>query len=114
MKVKNPRPPLLKKGVVPCMDCNRSYIGETGRNLKKRLAEHKAAVKRGDVKNGIAVHAWEHQHRVDWDEASVLTQEPRYWKRRVLEAVEIQKHVENTNLDCGLSLNPIWTPYLSL
>ena len=33
--------------------------------------EHKAAVKRCDVKNGIAVHAWEQQHRVNWDEASV-------------------------------------------
>ena len=34
MKVKNPRPQLLKKGViyeVPCMDCNRSFIGEMGR-----------------------------------------------------------------------------------
>ena len=75
MKVKDPRPPLLKKGVVyrvPCMDCNRSYIGETGKNLKKRLVEHKAAVKRGDMKNGIAVHAWEQQHRVNWDEANVL------------------------------------------
>ena len=47
MKVKDPRPPLLKKGVVyrvPCMDCDMSYIGETGRNLKKRLVEHKEAV----------------------------------------------------------------------
>ena len=117
MKVKNPRNPLLKKGVVyevPCMDCNSSYIGETGRSLKKRLAEHKSAVKRYDTKNGIAVHAWEHQHRVNWDEASVLVQEPRYWKRRVLEAMEIHKHTENTNLDCGLSLNSIWTPFLSL
>ena len=54
-----------------------SYIGETGRNLKKRLVEHKAAVKRCDTKNGIAVHAWKQQHRVNWDEASVLVQEPR-------------------------------------
>ena len=80
----------MKKGVVykvPCLDCDRSYIGETGRNLK-RLVEHKAAMKRCDTKNGIAVHAWEQQHRVNWDEASVLAREPRYW-RRVLEAIEI-------------------------
>ena len=70
MKVKNPRSQLLKKGVVyevPCMDCSRSYIGETGRTLQKRLMEHKAAVRRGDTNNGIAVHAWDHQHRVDWE-----------------------------------------------
>ena len=110
MKVKNPRPQLLKKGVVyevPCMDCNKSYIGETGRTLQKRLVEQKAAVRRGDTNNGIAVHAWDQQHRVDWENASVLRQQPGYWKRRVLEAIEIQRHVDNTNLDCGLTLNSI-------
>ena len=114
MKVKNPRPPSLTKGVVykvPCRDWNRSYVSETWRNLKKRLVEHRAAAKRGDTKNGITVHAWEHQHRVDLDEASVLAEEPRYW---ILEAMEIQKHAENTNLDCGLAFSPIWALYLSL
>ena len=76
--------------------------------------EHKAAVRRGDTKNGIAVHAWEEQHRVNWDEASVLTQELRYWRRRIVEAVEIKKQTENTNLDCGLTLDSIWSAYLSL
>ena len=96
------------------MDCSSSYIGETGRSLKKRLVEHKAAVRRGDMNNGIAVYAWEHQHRVDWENASVLKQEPGYWKRRVLEAIEIQRHAESANLDCGLTLNPIWTPFLEV
>ena len=36
----------------------------------------------------------------------------RYWKRRVLEAIEIKKHTRNTNLDCRLKLDPIWTPFL--
>ena len=94
MKVKNPRPQLLKKGVVyevPCMDCSRSYIGETGRTLQKRLVEHKAAVRRGDTNNG----------------------NNNNWKRRVLETTEIQRHAENTNLGCGLTLNSIWTPFLA-
>ena len=47
------------------MDCSSSYIGETGRSLKEILVEPKAAVRRGDTNNGIVVHAWEHQHRVD-------------------------------------------------
>ena len=32
-----------RKGVIyciPCQDCDKSYIGETGRTLKVRLAEH--------------------------------------------------------------------------
>ena len=51
-----PKTPFLKKRVVyvvPYLNCNKSYIGKTGRNLKKRLVEHKETVKRGDTKNGI-------------------------------------------------------------
>ena len=85
---------------VPCRDCECSYIGEIGRNLQKRLTEHKAAVRRGDRNNGIAVHASDHDHRVDWEAARVLEQEPRYWKRRTLEAIHIMRHGNTTNLDC--------------
>ena len=84
MRVKNARPELKMKEVVyevPCKDCKFSYIGETRRNLKKRLMEHKAAVRRGDRNNGIVVHAWDHDHRVDWEAARVLELEPQYWKR---------------------------------
>ena len=45
--------------------------GETKRTFKVRLGEHKQAVKRGDPKNGIAVHAHESNHTIDWDGARV-------------------------------------------
>ena len=44
-RVKSATPELKKKDVVydvPCLDCDSKYIGETGRNLQKRLMEHKA------------------------------------------------------------------------
>ena len=39
----NKPPSLIKSGVysIPCNDCNKSYIGETGRDLKIRIKEHK-------------------------------------------------------------------------
>lgn len=46
--MKSTRPELKKKEVVyevPCMDCDSKYIGETGRNLQKRLMEHNAAAR---------------------------------------------------------------------
>ena len=46
-----------------------TYIGQIGRTLEKRISKHKAAVKRHDEKNGIAVHAW-NKHRVDWQPKS--------------------------------------------
>ena len=47
MRVKNRRPEEARRGVVyevPCRDCNRTYIGETGRSLQERLKEHRYAV----------------------------------------------------------------------
>ena len=61
-----------------CKDCERSYIGETGRNLQIRLTEHKAAVRKGDRKNGIAINVQDHDHCLDWEAARVVDQEPHY------------------------------------
>ena len=72
---------------IPCQDCDSVYIGETGRSLGKRITEHKCAVKTGDRKNGVAVHAWDEGHRVDWEGVKILESEPHYLKRRVLEAI---------------------------
>ena len=108
---------MKKKNViyeVPCLDCESVYIGETGRCLQKRLTEHKGAVRRYDRKNGIATHAWDRDHKVNWEEARVIQTEPFYWKRRVLEALWIKGRGTTSNLDCGLTVNPLWTPLFDL
>ena len=49
-----------RKGVVysiPCTDCPKVYIGQTGRCLKLRLKEHHRALKNGDVAaSAVAEH----------------------------------------------------------
>ena len=69
VRVKQAKPDRKKKGVVyevPCKECPWVYIGETGRTLEKWSSEQKTAMKKHDPKNGIAVHAWANQHKVDW------------------------------------------------
>ena len=80
--------------------------------MKKQIVEHKYAVRKKDDKNGIVVHANGHNHTVNWEEAKVLEQEPRYWRRRILEAIHIHKQIKTSNLDCGLTLNAIWSPFM--
>ena len=78
VQTKEPQPEWMKKGVmyqIPCAEYDSAYTGETGRTLEKRLSEHKGAVKRHDVKNEIAVHAWTKQHKVDWQAAIVNLKE---------------------------------------
>ena len=114
-KVKG-RPGMLDvKGVVysiPCADCPATYIGETGRTLKVRMAEHKRAVKSKDPLNGIAVHVQKTAHNINWQEARILARENIWGKRRVLEALEIQQRRPMMNLDAGLLLDRSWTPYV--
>ena len=98
---------------ITCGDCEAVYIGETGRTLQKRVTKHKYAVQGYDVKNGIAVHAWSKEHRVDWDSARVVALAPYTWERCVTEALHICQQASTMNLDCGLHISPIRNPILN-
>ena len=99
---------------VPCKECHQTYIGETKRTLKVRLGEHKQAVKHGDPKNGIAVHAHESNHTIDWDGARVKRSGMTgYWQRRTIEAIHIKLSEKTMNLDGGLQLPTVWNPVLN-
>ena len=82
VRVKERIPPESQREVVyevPCKDCELKYIGETKRSLKTRMAEHKYAVRRGDERNGIAVHVHQLQHSIDWESARVRMTARGYW-----------------------------------
>ena len=118
MRVKSTRPDNRKKGVVyevPCADCDSVYIGETeaGRSLEMRLKEHKYAVKTYDTNNGVAVHAWDNDHHVNWDATRVVAVEHHLTKRRVLESLHIREQRKTSNLESGYILSPTWRPLLT-
>ena len=57
-----------KRGVVyevTCRECRKTYVGKMKRTLRLRLGEHKQAVKKGNLKNGIVVHAHETQYEIN-------------------------------------------------
>ena len=57
---------------IPCKDCAWNYIGETGRSLKTRKAEHIRNVKKHNSGSNIAKHAWDNDHVIDFDNAKVF------------------------------------------
>ena len=94
INVKNRVPEEKKNTVVyqvPCKDCCKLYMGESKRTLKVRLAEHKRAVQKSDVNNGIAMHVANTNHSIDWVNARVVKMVPGYWERRTTEAILIKK-----------------------
>ena len=73
MQVKQTTEDKKKRGTVCeviCKDCECVYIGETSSPLENHLSEHKNVMKNMTYTNhGIAAHAWNNQHRVDWKAA---------------------------------------------
>ena len=82
-------------------------------SLKVRLSEHRQAVKRGDPKNGIAVHVQKTNHCINWEGATVQRRAEGFWLRRTVEAIQIRKATPNMNLDSGLLLPMVWNPILN-
>ena len=75
--------------LIPCKDCNRRYVGETGRNLEVRLEEHKRACRLGLTNSMVAKHTLEIDHRINWKESSIIYRSGSIGKRRVVEGAVI-------------------------
>lgn len=73
MHIKTHIPEEKRRGVayeVLCNGCCKTYIGETKRNPKVRISEHKQA-EESNLMNGIAVHAHESHYGIDWGGVTV-------------------------------------------
>ena len=115
-KAKDPIDHMLKKGVysTPC-SCDEEYIREMGRSIKTRLKEHSADIKHERTKNSaVAEHSKKTNHHICIEKAKVIAVEEHYNKRRIREALEIEKRPKNFNRDDGLILSESWKPILNL
>ena len=97
-----------KAGVVyqvNCKQCDAAYIGQTGRHLYERIKEHRSAVEKGYTRqSGIAEHAYEKHHDIDWDGVQILDQESDHAKRLVCEALHIRISNPSMNRERGVEV----------
>jgi len=93
---------------IPCKNCDKVYIGETGRPFVTRLNEHKKEVEQKDKTkftrqrkqsvdeqqntSAITDHVVKENHVIGWDEASILGREGNRSARWIRESIEIRKH----------------------
>ena len=97
---------------IPCKDCDKVYVGETGRTLNIRQKEHCRHLTYGRTdSSAVAAHAVSTLHDIDWENSYVLEHEDNFFKRKVKEALLIHTH-QNFNLDDGLAVSPVWTSLL--
>nr|VZI51581.1 unnamed protein product [Spirometra erinaceieuropaei] len=78
MKPKDPLPRQETSGVVYRIWCScgqSNYVGETGRQLQTRMAEHAAAVRRNDASSQVVAHSTGSGHTLKFDEAEILARD---------------------------------------
>ncbi|BHF75021.1 hypothetical protein SprV_0501811400 [Sparganum proliferum] len=89
MKPKDPLPRQETSGVVYRIWCScgqSNYVGETGRQLQTRMAEHAAAVRRNDASSQVAAHSTRSGHTYKFDEAEILARGDNRVSRELLES----------------------------
>ena len=94
---------------VPCFDCDFVYIGQTKRDLKSRIAEHKLAIRNQEPeKSALCEHSIQFDHLIDWNNSRVLKTEAHYSKRLTSEAWFINSHPHVMNRSDGDSLPRVY------
>ncbi|KYN12195.1 hypothetical protein ALC57_15646 [Trachymyrmex cornetzi] len=99
---KDPRLRLSKNNVeyrINCNDCDASYVEQTSRQLRTRIAEHRNHIRwNTSSRSVITEHRLENNHDFNWDEIEVLDEEPCYHKRLISEMLHIKKQKNSINL----------------
>ena len=82
---------------IKCENCDSCYIGESN-CMKRRVYQHKYALRNADTNNAVAKHIIEEDHRVVVDDATVIMKENDTRKRKLIESVLIQS-TKNFNIN---------------
>lgn len=84
---------------IPCKNCNNTYFGETGRDLPRRLYEHRGDIRRGNDLSSIFNHVLQ-GHSIDFDNSKFVFNSDNYINRRIVESILIKKY-PNFNISEG-------------
>jgi len=100
--------PLYKNNVVykiQCRDCEATYVGQTKRQLKTRLKEHKNNIKLDQSKHSvISEHITKYNHSFDWENTKIIDYESRYYKIIISEMIHIKEQKVSLNLNSDTEL----------
>ena len=88
---------------IPCKNCDKNYIGETGRTLKKRIDEHKKDIRIQKSDSGVAEHVRKNNHFFDFKKAKIVYPSNSTIKRHIVESTLIAD-LKKSNKTCNLNL----------
>lgn len=89
---------------INCKDCNAAYIGQTGRQLKTRINEHKK-----NLTSNVYQHRLNLGHNIDYENAKLLHKCSKGKRMDLLEVYEICRHEKDIKyhvINDKLQINP--------
>ncbi|XP_052806817.1 uncharacterized protein LOC128236035 [Mya arenaria] len=111
---------------IPCKNCDKVYVGESGRKFGIRLNEHKKDCETNSnkaftrstrkqsestiEKSAITDHQNINNHEIDWEGARVIERESDWRVRKTKEAICIKTEGAVMNRDEGAFLSGIYNP----
>ena len=92
---------------IPCKDCDKVYVGQTGRNLNTRIVEHKRSVRYGQENSALFQHMQNVGHVIDWNNSTMLFKSKCSFSRKIVESCYIDS-LPNLNISGGQwNLDPV-------
>ena len=78
---------------IPCLNCDRCYVGQTKQYLKKRIYQHQYDCRPINASKkeitALANHHFNEHHNFDFSHVTILDKESHYSKRNISEMVHI-------------------------
>ncbi|EZA56075.1 hypothetical protein X777_03920 [Ooceraea biroi] len=94
---------------VSCNDCEASYVGQTGRQVHTRIAEHRNNFKKTSTELSVlSEHRLQFNHDFDWENIKILDHESFLNKRLISEMIFIKRQKESLNLQTDTERLPMY------
>jgi len=83
---------------IHCKDCDIFYVGQTKRQIKTRIKEHRNNIRMDKTRHSIITdHILNHQHTFDWNNIKIMDLESHYNKRLISEMTHIKEQKNSIN-----------------
>lgn len=98
---------------IDCTNCNASYVGQTGRQLRTRIKEHQQG-NQNNANTVIGDHRTVNGHEFNWDGVRILDVERSWHKRLISEMIHIKKQSLSVNAQSDtVLLDSIYLPIIN-
>ena len=79
---------------VPCADCDKRYLGQSGKELSVRIKQHKYCIRTANSSSAIFLHMSQEDHRINWLSSKELIFCNDFTKRNIIESSFIKWNCE--------------------